>query len=283
MEVSEGIARGRELLYDASSVLLTLGGLWGLRTWSSFPSIVSRIVAERALPLDLLLFVLVAEVLKSSLALSLYPTFFYASTSSGSSSGGGGGGPSVSVSGGGVNNRATKLPLHRRESTHHVKLSNKHKISHALKAVFHYCLCCVVGHVFTVLFGAPLLRDSLLTFQFSIVLVTCTFIPLSLVISPTEVLKEVAFLSLWNVSIPSVLRAKLRLIATITGTMLGTIFLPLDWDREWQMWPIPCVVAALLSHFVTNVISLLYLSLCYVSTDKVVRSSNVAHTKVKGF
>uniref|UniRef100_A0A183E2G4 Phosphatidylinositol glycan, class F n=1 Tax=Gongylonema pulchrum TaxID=637853 RepID=A0A183E2G4_9BILA len=32
----------------------------------------------------------------------------------------------------------------------------------------------------------------------------------------------------------------------IFGAWLGAIALPLDWDRWWQRWPLPCVFGALL-------------------------------------
>ena len=35
---------------------------------------------------------------------------------------------------------------------------------------------------------------------------------------------------------------------TVLGCWLAAIVLPLDWDRPWQQWPVPCVYGALLGY-----------------------------------
>ncbi|ETW05996.1 hypothetical protein H310_03615 [Aphanomyces invadans] len=37
-------------------------------------------------------------------------------------------------------------------------------------------------------------------------------------------------------------------IGTLLGAYIGTIFIPLDWDRPWQQWPLPCVYGAVYGH-----------------------------------
>ena len=33
-------------------------------------------------------------------------------------------------------------------------------------------------------------------------------------------------------------------VGTIVGTWLSEAAIPLDWDRDWQKWPVPLVVGA---------------------------------------
>ena len=44
---------------------------------------------------------------------------------------------------------------------------------------------------------------------------------------------------------------------SLLGAWLGAFTLPLDWDREWQFWPLPCLVGALLGHVIGAVLVLL--------------------------
>ncbi|KAF4981606.1 hypothetical protein FZEAL_2618 [Fusarium zealandicum] len=39
-------------------------------------------------------------------------------------------------------------------------------------------------------------------------------------------------------------------VGTIVGAWLGAVPIPLDWDREWQKWPVTIVVGAYLGYFV---------------------------------
>ena len=34
----------------------------------------------------------------------------------------------------------------------------------------------------------------------------------------------------------------------VIGVWLGAIVIPLDWDRPWQAWPIPCAVGTLVGY-----------------------------------
>ncbi|CAG8506653.1 35474_t:CDS:2 [Gigaspora margarita] len=53
-------------------------------------------------------------------------------------------------------------------------------------------------------------------------------------------------------------------VATVVGAWLGAIVIPLDWDRPWQVWPIPCVIGGFVGHIVGSIISLF---VCYFSGE----------------
>ena len=39
------------------------------------------------------------------------------------------------------------------------------------------------------------------------------------------------------------------------GAWLGAFPLPLDWDRDWQVWPISCCLGAALAHLTANLLA----------------------------
>jgi phosphatidylinositol glycan class F len=39
-------------------------------------------------------------------------------------------------------------------------------------------------------------------------------------------------------------------VCALSGAWIGAIVLPLDWDREWQAWPISCVISTYVGHSV---------------------------------
>lgn len=39
-------------------------------------------------------------------------------------------------------------------------------------------------------------------------------------------------------------------VCALSGAWIGAIVLPLDWDRDWQAWPISCVIATYVGHSV---------------------------------
>ncbi len=39
-------------------------------------------------------------------------------------------------------------------------------------------------------------------------------------------------------------------ICALSGAWIGAIVLPLDWDREWQAWPISCIISTYVGHSV---------------------------------
>ena len=39
-------------------------------------------------------------------------------------------------------------------------------------------------------------------------------------------------------------------IGTVVGAWLGAVPIPLDWDREWQKWPVTIVVGAYIGYIV---------------------------------
>src|SRR3989338_6186250 len=47
-----------------------------------------------------------------------------------------------------------------------------------------------------------------------------------------------------------------RLAALFFGAWLGAIVFPLDWDRPWQVWPVPCVFSGMVLFSFSSFLSL---------------------------
>lgn len=129
-----------------------------------------------------------------------------------------------------------------------------------LREIFKFLLAAlvlsVIYYVIIVLFGAPVLTDHEETTMLVLTLVTLTFIPTSLHLGVDSALDMLMGIYPQKGSIlADALRLNIQL--TILGTWLGAIVIPLDWDRYWQAWPIPCVIGALLGYLTAHFVTLL--------------------------
>lgn len=127
------------------------------------------------------------------------------------------------------------------------------RVVDVLRAVL--VLIAATGAVFltTVLFGAKALSHHRETFVFSCLFTVLTVFPVCL---HKGIQCVVQFL---NGTQPedvftSVLAKNIQW--TATGAWLGAVVIPLDWNREWQAWPIPCSFGALIGFSVAQIISI---------------------------
>jgi hypothetical protein len=74
--------------------------------------------------------------------------------------------------------------------------------------------------------------------------------------------------STWNTKQASISRAKLRIISTIGGALVGSIFIPLDWDRPWQVWPLPLLFSSFLINSLVNTGAVLYFLWGYLDLEE---------------
>lgn len=110
-----------------------------------------------------------------------------------------------------------------------------------------------VAYLFSILFGAPFSAKQEQTLVFSLlitaVIITPTAIQLGSNVLPlllTDCL-ETEFASTIEVYERNNFRA------TILGAFIGAAVIPLDWDTEWQRWPIPCSIGLIGGHLLANV------------------------------
>lgn len=116
------------------------------------------------------------------------------------------------------------------------------------------CLLSAVYYTIIILFGAPVLSLQEETIMLTLTLITLTFIPACLHLGIDNALGLLFGIQANNGDIFAE-SIKTNVKFTLMGTWLGAIAIPLDWDRPWQAWPIPCITSALigytLAHFFT--------------------------------
>lgn len=115
-------------------------------------------------------------------------------------------------------------------------------------------LCTFGMFVICIFYGAPFLDSHEETLMFSLLIVILTVFPMCLHSGANTVLQLVNGVTP-NDIFNRILFRNIQL--TLLGAWLGAFVIPLDWDREWQVWPIPCSSGALCSHLVSNIISLI--------------------------
>lgn len=97
------------------------------------------------------------------------------------------------------------------------------------------------------LFLAPALEKYLETFTLSALLTGITLFPISLFIGVSgtiSILMTESF-DLSNITSQAFLKLlKRNAYLVIFGAFIGSVVFPLDWDRPWQIYPIPNIVGA---------------------------------------
>ena len=117
-----------------------------------------------------------------------------------------------------------------------------------------------VIYVVIVLLGAPLISKVSETFHLACLISACTSFPLIMACQRD-----------WDMWLRIVFVMKNRLnafewdlffcsIFPLVGALLGSAFIPLDWDRPWQQWPITPSVGAIFGFLVGHVFSLIRVS-----------------------
>lgn len=109
--------------------------------------------------------------------------------------------------------------------------------------------CSAIFHVVAVLFGAPISEQSEETFCWAMLVSHLVALPAcSLLGTQSELLPKI-FFSTWSDATPEAYFQCL-ILCTLVGAWLGAFPIPLDWDRPWQVWPIPCVIGALAGYII---------------------------------
>jgi len=104
----------------------------------------------------------------------------------------------------------------------------------------------------TVCFGAPLLSSWSETGTFCLLLTLLTSYPALLVLGPSP--SSLYWVYTSKPSSPLLSTLFLNCICTLVGAWLGAFPIPLDWDRPWQVWPVPCCLGAVGGHVLGSVV-----------------------------
>lgn len=117
----------------------------------------------------------------------------------------------------------------------------------------------IVYYITIVLFGAPLLTHREETLMLSLTLTCLTLKPaiLHLGLDNAFSIFTGSQLPITGVFVDAI---KLNIKSVLFCTWLSAFVLPLDWNRPWQAWPIPCVVGALVGYLVAHFITFIKIS-----------------------
>ncbi|KAJ8676673.1 hypothetical protein QAD02_012460 [Eretmocerus hayati] len=132
-------------------------------------------------------------------------------------------------------------------------------LKNSLKFILVAVVVTSVYYVVIVLFGAPLLSEQEETFILALTLTALTLTPASLHLGVDHALAIFSGSPL-SISGAFVDAVKLNIKSVLLGTWLGAFVLPLDWDRPWQTWPIPCIIGALLGYVAANFVTFIKIS-----------------------
>lgn len=130
----------------------------------------------------------------------------------------------------------------------------KSKLKDGLKNVVVTSLVMFVYFIIAILYGAEVFNKYEETFMFSSLMAVLTIFPACINLGPQSV-----FALVLGSKPVNKLEALLyqNLYFTVVGAWLGAFVIPLDWDRPWQVWPIPCSCGALTGYFLSHIIILL--------------------------
>lgn len=92
-------------------------------------------------------------------------------------------------------------------------------------------------YILFVLFGAPFFNNTLSTLLCAVHLILLGFFPVFYV----RGLHKESFLAIAGATAP-LDETYGALLGAVLGAWLGAIPIPLDWDRDWQRWPVTIVV-----------------------------------------
>ncbi|XP_014370349.2 phosphatidylinositol-glycan biosynthesis class F protein [Papilio machaon] len=117
--------------------------------------------------------------------------------------------------------------------------------------------CFFVGMI---LFGAPFLDSHEETLMLSALLTLLTVFPL-VAHAGVESAMQLLF-GVKNFSRNTIIEMLVNnALLTVCGAWLGAVVIPLDWNTPWQKWPIPCYLGAIGGHLISNVLTILKISL----------------------
>lgn len=133
-----------------------------------------------------------------------------------------------------------------------------------LKDIFHIITTIFVffcAYIFTcIVFGAAIVQQFHGTICLSIVLVTFTVLPLCLYLGGTGTW-QLLFCDQFELTSKSQVAyleyVQFNAMATLFGAWISSVVAPLDWDRDWQNYPIPNMCGAMFGVVVANIYCLI--------------------------
>ncbi|PFX30720.1 phosphatidylinositol-glycan biosynthesis class F protein-like [Stylophora pistillata] len=139
-----------------------------------------------------------------------------------------------------------------------IRMKSRIKLStvQVLKLILFVFGSAAIFHVIAILFGASVTEQTEETFCWALLMSHLVILPACSLLGAHLELFSRIFFSSWSDGTPESY-FQCSIIFTLLGAWLGAFPIPLDWDRPWQVWPIPCVIGALIGYIVGLAISTL--------------------------
>lgn len=134
------------------------------------------------------------------------------------------------------------------------KSTRKFEMKCLFESIFILVIILVIFYFSAVLFGAPVFSQHYETFFFALMMTVLTALPCILHV-PIEDIPKLFLLLFEGTDLHTYYFWNIRL--TILGSWLGAVMIPLDWNKPYQKWPIPCCIGALGGCYLANIYSLL--------------------------
>lgn len=151
---------------------------------------------------------------------------------------------------------AKRESLSKKNNRLYKSKNTKLKLRDYIKSSTILVVLLFVYYIIAVLFGAPIFSEQEETFMFSLLLTVLTILPLLLVLGPDLTVTVLTSITAYEGDpLSQIMIVCVRL--TLFGAWLGAVVIPLDWDRPWQVWPIPCSLGAILGYIVSQCFILL--------------------------
>lgn len=132
--------------------------------------------------------------------------------------------------------------------------SLKIKLKEIFKSAYVFIGAAALFYMLAVLFGAPLFLEYEKTLTFAVLLSTLAILPSCLNLGADNTVALITGVKVTAYMSDMMLK---NFQLTLIGAWLGAVVIPLDWDRPWQVWPIPCCTGAVIGCAVANVVSLM--------------------------
>jgi phosphatidylinositol glycan class F len=130
--------------------------------------------------------------------------------------------------------------------------STKNRMKDCMKSCLLIVIMITVYFTTAVLFGAEVFSKHEETFMLSVLLCVLTVFPGCLHMGANFVINLLFGQKPSNDILGTLILRNIQL--TLFGTWLGAFVIPLDWDRAWQKWPIPCALGAILGFTAANLL-----------------------------
>lgn len=145
--------------------------------------------------------------------------------------------------------------LDDRYPSSHKRVGTKYKLKEILKCAVLISVMQALYFLIAILFGAPVLTKHEETFMFSSMLSVLTIFSPCLHLGSNYVINLLCGVYPSGDLIGLLLLKNMKF--TLFGSWLGAFVIPLDWDRPWQEWPVPCAYGAMVGFVIGNMFTLI--------------------------